>query len=289
MPVVMLVPHVPVRLGDCAVQHRVLLPAVVVGADHDSARRYLSAVGGGSVSGLVGFGGAIGGAIFGVVAGFLLDHGFGYGTLFVIVGTFHLIGFLAILCLGARLNRCKTPDLLSEIESHSMKITEVRTRVVQWEGKTVRRCLRIFAPTRWTWSCSGEASMGNFAFHGWVLVEIFTDAGLVGLGNAALSPRGDEDSDRYLPEAVADWRRSVGHGVSVAADVPPDDGFRAQGRRDDGDLARSISRCGTCWERSRSSLCIRLLGGRTKEKIPVYASRLYTMPHPRAARGSAEL
>ena len=33
-----------------------------------------------------------------------------------------------------------------------------------------------------------EASMGNFAFHGWVLVEIFTDAGLVGLGNAALSP-----------------------------------------------------------------------------------------------------
>src|ERR1022692_2486455 len=35
----------------------------------------------------------------------------------------------------------------------------------------------------------GDASMGNFAFHGWVLVEIFTDTGLVGLGNAALSPR----------------------------------------------------------------------------------------------------
>ena len=53
----------------------------------------MSAVG--SVSGLVGgFGGAIGGAIFGIVAGFLLDRGFGYGTLFFIVGTFHLIGFL---------------------------------------------------------------------------------------------------------------------------------------------------------------------------------------------------
>ena len=24
----------------------------------------------------------------------------------------------------------------------------------------------------------------------------------------------------------------------------------------------------------------RLLGGRTKDKIPVYASRLYAMPHP---------
>jgi hypothetical protein len=33
-----------------------------------------------------------------------------------------------------------------------------------------------------------EASMRNFAFHGWVLVEIFRDAGLVGRGNASLSP-----------------------------------------------------------------------------------------------------
>ena len=33
-----------------------------------------------------------------------------------------------------------------------------------------------------------QASMGNFSFHGWLLVEIFTDTGLVGLGNAALSP-----------------------------------------------------------------------------------------------------
>ena len=30
--------------------------------------------------------------------------------------------------------------------------------------------------------------MGNFAFHGWVVVEIFTDTGIVGIGNAALSP-----------------------------------------------------------------------------------------------------
>jgi ACS family hexuronate transporter-like MFS transporter len=70
----------------------------------------LSAVG--SVAGLVGFGGAIGGAIFGAIAGFLLNHGFGYGTLFVIVGTFHIIGFLAILLLGGRVQPLKTPDLL---------------------------------------------------------------------------------------------------------------------------------------------------------------------------------
>ncbi len=80
-----------------------------------------------------------------------------------------------------------------------------------------------------------EASMGNFAFHGWVLVEIFTDAGLVGLGNAALSPLVTKTCiDTYLKPLLlgADpWDI----GVSLAADVSPDDGLRAQRRRDDGD------------------------------------------------------
>src|SRR5581483_11225818 len=51
----------------------------------------------GTVAGLIGFGGAMGGAIFGVVVGFLLSHAVSYGELFVAVGTFHLIGFLAII------------------------------------------------------------------------------------------------------------------------------------------------------------------------------------------------
>jgi ACS family hexuronate transporter-like MFS transporter len=51
----------------------------------------------GSVAGLVGFGGAIGGAIFGIVAGYLLDHGFGYATVFLAVSTFHVAAFLVIL------------------------------------------------------------------------------------------------------------------------------------------------------------------------------------------------
>ena len=32
-------------------------------------------------------------------------------------------------------------------------------------------------------------SMGRFRFYGWLIVEVFTDTGLVGIGNAALSPR----------------------------------------------------------------------------------------------------
>jgi ACS family hexuronate transporter-like MFS transporter len=50
-----------------------------------------------SVAGMVGFGGAMGGAIFGMVAGYLLDHGFGYGPVFLAVSTFHVAAFLIIL------------------------------------------------------------------------------------------------------------------------------------------------------------------------------------------------
>jgi len=34
-----------------------------------------------------------------------------------------------------------------------------------------------------------EASMPAFKFHDWLIVEIFTDDGHVGIGNAALSPQ----------------------------------------------------------------------------------------------------
>ena len=51
----------------------------------------------GSIAGLVGFGGAIGGIAFGQLAGYLLDHGFGYGLVFTLAGTFHVAAFLLIL------------------------------------------------------------------------------------------------------------------------------------------------------------------------------------------------
>lgn len=51
----------------------------------------------GSVAGLVGFGGAMGGVVFSLVAGKLLDSGFGYGLVFAFVGTFHMLAFGLIL------------------------------------------------------------------------------------------------------------------------------------------------------------------------------------------------
>jgi MFS transporter, ACS family, hexuronate transporter len=50
-----------------------------------------------SVAGLVGFGGAMGGVVFNLVAGRMLDSGLGYGAVFGIVGSFHVIAFVVIL------------------------------------------------------------------------------------------------------------------------------------------------------------------------------------------------
>ena len=57
----------------------------------------------GAVAGLVGFGGAMGGIAFGELVGYLLDHGFGYGVVFKLAGSFHVIALLLILVTVPRL------------------------------------------------------------------------------------------------------------------------------------------------------------------------------------------
>lgn len=51
----------------------------------------------GSVAGLVGFGGAMGGIAFGQLVGYLLDHGIGYGVVLTLAGMFHVVAFIVIL------------------------------------------------------------------------------------------------------------------------------------------------------------------------------------------------
>jgi ACS family hexuronate transporter-like MFS transporter len=103
MPVVMLVPHVPVgwALGLFSVAFfcQQSWSGLIMTLPADIFPLYAV----GSVAGMVGFGGAIGGAIFGVIAGTLLSHGFGYGLLFLIVGTFHIIGYFAILLFEGKI------------------------------------------------------------------------------------------------------------------------------------------------------------------------------------------
>jgi ACS family hexuronate transporter-like MFS transporter len=51
----------------------------------------------GSVAGLVGFGGAMGGVVFNLIAGRMLDGGSGYGPVFAIVSALHVLAFMLIL------------------------------------------------------------------------------------------------------------------------------------------------------------------------------------------------
>jgi ACS family hexuronate transporter-like MFS transporter len=50
----------------------------------------------GAVAGLVGFGGAMGGVVFGQAVGYLLDHGHGWGLVFALAGSFHVVAFVTI-------------------------------------------------------------------------------------------------------------------------------------------------------------------------------------------------
>jgi ACS family hexuronate transporter-like MFS transporter len=53
----------------------------------------------GTVAGLVGLGGAMGGVVLGQFAGYLLDHGFSYRPVLAVAGSLHIIAFAVILML----------------------------------------------------------------------------------------------------------------------------------------------------------------------------------------------
>jgi L-rhamnonate dehydratase len=156
-----------------------------------------------------------------------------------------------------------------------MKIKEIRTRVFRWRGKTAplppHFCTNPMNVLQLT-----EASMGTFTFHGWLVVEIFTDDGLLGIGNAALAPPLVKQTiDLYLKPLLTHqnpwdieflwqhmYRKTMAFGrkgIAMAAISAVDIAL---------------------WDilgKSAKQPVYRLLGGRTKPRIPVYASRLYSV------------
>ena len=121
----------------------------------------------------------------------------------------------------------------------------------------------------------GQSSMKTFAFHGWLIVEVEADDGTVGIGNAALAPLVTKALiDQYLTpllmgqnpwdieflwqhmyrNTMAFGRKGVGMAAISAVDI-------------------------ALWDllgKAAKQPVFRLLGGRTKARIPVYASRLYS-------------
>src|SRR2546425_6613474 len=157
-----------------------------------------------------------------------------------------------------------------------MKITEVRTRVVEWKGKTVPPQPHFCTNAVDLLDLPAD-SMGSFRFHGWLIVEIATDTGQVGIGNAALSPRVTKQViDLYLKPLLLGqnpfdseylWQTMYRQTLAF-------------GRKGIGMVAISAVDI-AIWDilgKATNQPVFRLLGGRTKRKIPVYASRLYSQP-----------
>src|SRR5215475_11724205 len=157
-----------------------------------------------------------------------------------------------------------------------MKITDVRTRVVEWRGKTVPPQPHFCTNPIDILQLSGD-SMAGFRFHGWLIVELLTDSGHIGIGNAALSPRLTKHTiDTYLKPLLLGrdpWDSEFLWQLMYRATM-------AFGRKGIGMVAISAVDI-AIWDllgKVTAQPVFRLLGGRTKPKIPVYASRLYSGP-----------
>src|SRR5499427_9487402 len=157
-----------------------------------------------------------------------------------------------------------------------MKITDVRTRVVEWRGKTVPPQPHFCTNPMDLLDLPSD-SMGGFRFYGWLIVEVFTDSGLVGIGNAALCPRITKELiDLYLKPLLIGkdpfdyeflwqlmYRQTMAFGRKGVAMVAIS--------------AVDIAIWDVMGKAARQPV-YKLLGGRTKPRIPVYASRLYSQP-----------
>jgi L-rhamnonate dehydratase len=154
-----------------------------------------------------------------------------------------------------------------------MKIKEIRTRVFRWRGKT-KRLPPHFCTNPMDLLQLPQASMGTFTFHGWLVVEVFSDDGLVGIGNAALAPQLTKQAiDLYLKPLLIGqnpwdveflWQHMYRKTMAF-------------GRKGIGMVAISAVDI-ALWDllgKAAKQPVFRLLGGRTKPRIPVYASRLY--------------
>jgi len=156
------------------------------------------------------------------------------------------------------------------------KIKEIRTKVYQWNGKTVPP-QNNFCTNASDLLYEKSDAMSSFRFHEWLICEVETNDGHVGIGNAALAPQLVKNTiDTYLKPLVIGedpfdysyiWEKMYRKTLNW-------------GRRGLGMVAISAIDI-AIWDvlgKITNKPVFKLLGGRTKEKIPVYASKLYAQP-----------
>ena len=156
------------------------------------------------------------------------------------------------------------------------RIKDVRTSIYQWVGPVAPM------PPHFCTSASDlvadvTGSISGFRFLGWLVVEIECDDGTIGIGNAALSPHATKTTiDTYLKPLLigTDPLDSEYIWQSMYRRTLP------FGRKGIGMVAISAVDLAV-WDAKGKILgqpVFKLLGGRTKPKLPVYASRLYSQP-----------
>ena len=156
------------------------------------------------------------------------------------------------------------------------KIKNIRTKVYQWNGKTVPP-QNNFCTNASDLLYEKSDAMGTFRFHEWLICEVETNDGHIGIGNAALAPQLVKNTiDTYLKPLVVGedpfdyayiWEKMYRKTLNW-------------GRRGLGMVAISAIDI-AIWDvlgKITNKPVFKLLGGRTKEKIPVYASKLYAQP-----------
>ena len=157
-----------------------------------------------------------------------------------------------------------------------MTISAVRTTVYRWIGPTSSP-RRNFCTSPMDAVAAFADPMSTFRFHEWLVCEIETSDGIVGIGNCALAPRlAKRVIDMYLAPLVvgrdpfdveAMWQAMYRSTV-------------AWGRKGVGMAGISAVDI-ALWDilgKATGKPVFKLLGGRTKAQIPVYASRLYSQP-----------
>ena len=155
-------------------------------------------------------------------------------------------------------------------------IKDIRTTIWEWIGP-VAPMPPHFCTTASDLVSDISGSIAGFRFLGWLIVEIECDDGTVGIGNAALAPHACKATiDTYLKPLL------IGANP-MDTEYLWESMYRRTlpfGRKGIGMTAISALDL-ALWDAKGKILnqpVFNLLGGRTKTKIPVYASRLYSQP-----------
>jgi L-rhamnonate dehydratase len=154
-----------------------------------------------------------------------------------------------------------------------MLITSVRTKLYRWKGP-VKIDDTVFATPLSALAFQSDAQ-APFRFFSWLVVEVETDDGRIGYGNAGLSP----DVTRQI--VVAKLAPLLVGENPLNTDYLYEKMYRstvAFGRK--GTVLAAISAVDIALWDLKGQICnqpvFMLLGGRTKPAIPSYYSRLYT-------------